>query len=449
MGNGQRMMNLSLFGFADGSTGAQNGIFIYINKALYPTLFRHDVSILNVDITGFDNGLRSAEVTNYNITIRGNHFYSNAQEGFLGGGNKCDVSYNYFKDNGGVLFGSASSHAIYIATHASVTDMTVVGNYIEGYWKGKGDTSCSAGPLTFHAAITNLVVSGNTVIEDSNSKNTCWGLSANNITAAAYGSYLRGALFSDNIVVNGGSAALGVSSCPYCVIENNLIIADNPSANTGISAPPSAARASIANCTTSATNQCYDDPSTNYTVRNNTVLFTANANAGMTGIQVGIGGGELQAGHNVYNNTVSYLATTASWSSNGNIYQNPVYCFDYKVAASAYTLIDNNNCYIPYSANFTNGANNWNKTTSASLSTWRGAKRFDTHSLTSDPGFVLSAYPYFTGRTDNSVMYQLFNDGTNIFSPSAALSGKGMNGPLLDIAGASRSPTAPSIGAYE
>jgi hypothetical protein len=143
------------------------------------------------------------------------------------------------------------------------------------------------------------------------------------------------------------------------------------------------------------------------------------------------------------------MATTASWSSNGSTYQNTVYCFDYKLAASAYALIDNNNCYIPHSANFSNGAGNWNKTTTASLATWQGATGFDTHSLTSDPGFVLSDYPYFTGRTDNSVMYQLFNNGTNKLSPSAALAGKGISGPTLDITGAERSGAAPSIGAYE
>jgi len=443
LGNGQRIMNLSLVGSTiDGVTTNQTGFFIYANAAYSSA--RHDDSILNVDITGFDLAISEPAQQDYNMTIQGNHFYANSNEGYMGSSQNLNLNYNSFIDTGGVLFGSASSHSIYVSAHQHVTGVNVIGNYVTGYFKGKGDTRCSAGQVALHAAITTLVVSGNAVIEDNNSANTCWGLSANNITSVAYGLFLRSALFSNNIIVNGGNIGLNVGNCPYCLIENNLIIADNVSAQGGISAPPTTARTSISGCTPSSTVQCYDDPSTNYTIRNNTVYFTANANNGMIGIQVGVGGAsESQVGHKIYNNSVTYLAATAG----GNSSFNQVYCFKYPLPTSAYATIDNNNCYVPNSSGLNYA---WEQTTHDSLSAWKAATYFDANSSSSNPGFALSAAPYFSGRTDSSLMYQLFNnETTNIFSPSAALSGKGMIGPLLDIAGASRSPTAPSIGAYE
>ncbi len=437
MGNGQRIMNLALVGSTNGASTSQTGVFLYCNNCLV-----HDDSILNVDFFGFDIAINEPNPPNYNTTIQGNHFIGNANQGYIGGSQNLNLNYNYFQDNGSHDV-AAETHSIYIASHAFITGVNVIGNYVTGYFRGTGATQCTAGPFVLHGSIINLVVSGNALIEDSNSKDICWGISANNITSAAYGGFYRNTLFSNNVIVNMGNAALTVENCPYCVIENNLIIADNASALSGIAAPPSVARTSIANCTPSAEVQCFDDPSTNYTIRNNTVYFGVNATGGMIGIQVGLtGSAETQTGHKVYNNTVTYMATTATGSG-----FNKVYCFDYPLAASAYSTISNNNCYVPHSGSLNYA---WEQSSSRSLSAWNTATGFDSHSSISDPGFTLAAAPYFSGRTDASLMYQLFNNGTtNIFSPSSALSTKGINGPLLDIAGVSRSPTAPSIGAYE
>ena len=425
MGNGQRIMNLSLIGSGNGTTTSQSAFFLYCNNCSV-----HDDSILNVDIAGFDAGINDAVPENYNLTIEGNHFIENSSFGYIGGSQNLNLNYNYFRNNGS---NAVQLHAIYVASHAYITGINVIGNYVTGYFTGAGATLCTGGPFILHGSITNLVVSGNTVIEPTNSADTCWGISANNLTAAPYGGFFRNALFSDNIVVNGGNSGLDVENCPNCVIENNLIIADNPSALTGIAAPPLAARTLITPCTPSSTVQCYDDPSTNYTVRNNTIYFTANANSGMTGITVGIAGSsELQVGHKVYNNTVTYLASGVGG-----------YCFSYPLPLPAYATINNNNCFVP------NSSYVWEKITGDSLSTWTKTG-FDTNSSISNPGFNLSLYPYFSAWSDNSLAYQLFNNGTtNIFSPSSTLLGKGMAGPLFDITGAQRSLTAPSIGAYE
>jgi hypothetical protein len=440
LGNGQRIMNVSLMG---GATTGQTGIFLYCYNCAI-----HDDSILNVDISGFELAISEQQTLDYNMTIEGNHFFNNFKEGYLGSSQNLNLNYNSFLDGGGVLDGTSSTHSIYVAAHDSATGVNIIGNYIAGYYKGpRTDTTiatqCSSGQLALHAAITNLVVSGNAVIEDTNASAGCWGVSANLITGAAYGGFFRNALFSGNVIVNGGNNALNVENCPYCVIENNLIIADNASAIDGISTPPAAARTAIAGCTPSSTVQCYDDPSTNYTIRNNTIYFTSNANGGMVGIQVGVAGSsELQTGHRIYNNTISYMATTASGSG-----FNQVYCFDFPLPMSAYAIINNNNCYVPNSGGLNYA---WEQKTHESLAAWTAATGFDANSLLGNPGFSLSAYPYYPAWSDSAQVYQLFNNGTtNIFSPSAAIAGKGMTGPALDIGGAARSATAPSIGAYE
>jgi hypothetical protein len=432
-------MNLSLVG---GVTTGQTGIFLYCYNCAI-----HDDSILNVDISGFELAISEQQPLDYNMTIEGNHFTANFKEGYIGSSQNLNLNYNSFIDGGGVIDGTASTHSIYFSSHEYTTGVNIIGNYIAGYYKGHRTdntiaTQCSSGQFALHAAITNLVVSGNAVIEDPNAAAGCWGLSANLITAAAFGGFFRNALFSGNIIVNGGNQALNVENCPYCVIENNLIIADNPTAINGITVPPAAARTAIAGCTPSPTVQCYDDPSTNYTIRNNTIYFTANANGGMVGIQVGVANSsETQTGHKVYNNTISYMATTATGSG-----FNQVYCFYFPLPLTAYTTINNNNCYVPNSGTLTYA---WEQKTHNSLTAWKAATSFDANSSLSNPGFILSPSPYITW-SDSSLASQLFNNTTtNIFSPAVTLAGKGMGGPLLDITGASRSSTAPSIGAYE
>ena len=444
LGSGQRIMNLSLIGSSNGSsTSAQIGVYLYRNVALYPNSgYVHDDSVLNVDLRGFDIAIEDADADDQNNTVQGNHIYDSTNQGYLGGSQNLNLNYNYFENNGSDT-ANAENHSIYVASHSFITGINIIGNYVTGYYSGTGATQCTGGPLILHGSMTDLVVSGNTVIEASNASGECWGISANNLTAAPYGGFYRNALFSDNIVVNGGSAGMDIANCPNCVIENNLIISDNPWAHAGISVPPEAARTSIAGCTPSATVQCYDDPSTNYTIRNNTIYFTTNANEGMTGIQAGDSAStETQVGFKVYNNTVTYLAASSGL--------NQVYCFDYPLPASAYTIIDNNNCYVPHSSTLSYA---WEQATRDSLSNWAAATGFDTiHSSTVNPGFALSAYPYFPAWSDNALAYQLFNNGTtNIFaSPlGSPLAGGGRSGPSLDITGAPRSSTAPAIGAYE
>jgi hypothetical protein len=296
-----------------------------------------------------------------------------------------------------------------------------------------------------HGEFTDLVVSGNTIIEDPNtSAPGCWGLSAN---PGGYpvGTYIHNGRFSDNIIVNGGNQAIGVDNCPDCVIENNLIIQDSAdNGGIGIHVPSFGVHRLVSDivstCTTTAGNTCQDEITTRYIIRNNTIFFTANAGNGMTGIKVDSEGD----GYQIYNNTIRYAA------SGHNL--NRVACFNLPLTLSAYSVVDNNNCSAADSALV------WESNRSLSLAAWialasSSGLSFDSANpaaiSTSDPGFSLSAYPYFTW-SDSAMAYDLLNNGTtNILSPPASpLAGNGRSGPLQDITGASRA-NPPAIGAYQ
>jgi hypothetical protein len=192
-------------------------------------------------------------------------------------------------------------------------------------------------------------------------------------------------------------------------------------------------------CTIAAGNVCQDEVTTGYIIRNNTIYFTANAGNGMTGISVTSEGTSYQ----IYNNTIRYAATGHKL--------NPVSCFNFPLAISAHSVVNNNNC------SSADSALRWEQNRSLSLSAWialasSSGLSFDSANssalTTTAPGFTLAAYPYITW-SDNALAHALFNNGTtNVFTPPAALAGKGRSGPLLDITGASR-PTPPAIGAFE
>lgn len=450
LGNGQRIMNLHLVGFGTGNSSDQEGFFLYRWVPSGPNPGVHDDTIWNVDMDGFDLAVHVATAENNNITIQGNHIVNSATMGFLGSCSNLNLNYNYFKDNGG---DNMFDHAIYFGSHLPVTGINAIGNYIEGFSTTTGSTTCQGDPLVMHGEFTDVVVSGNTIIEDpAKSGPGCWGLSANN-GGYAIGTYVRNARFSDNIIVNGGNLGLDVDNCPYCLIENNLIIQDSANGGYGIAIPAFGARRQIGqggiptSCTTAAGNVCEDDPTTDYTIRNNTIYFTANASNGMqAGIYLGVAGSsETQTGHQVYNNTVTYAATSHGLNS--------VFCFGYPLPASAYTVINNNNCYSAdstYAWEGTRGPAPTYTITRYSLAQWNGFgfDNANTAVATADTGFTLSAYPYIAW-SDSSLAYQLFDSGTNYFSPSGApLLGYGKNGPASDITGTAR-PNPPAIGAYE
>jgi hypothetical protein len=389
---GVRFLNLSLKGDTGGPTNARHAFFFYRGA--------HDVTMCNLDMDGFDmpvynesGGDGDAKTTNIKLT--GSNITNSRVIGYLGGGDNTEISYNNWDGNGS---SNKFDHTIYLGSAKEITDIQVVGNRIHGQY---GPT-CLGAPMIAHAAIDGLMVRDNTVVlEASQTSPGCWGIGFNNNTNATHAQYYRNATFSGNTVINAGNLGFTVSSCPGCIIENNVIIQNWPSGgSTGISVPAYAANVSRG-----------DDTGTANTIRNNTVWFGPNATGTSTGIDVNTEG----TSYVVANNTVSSVQSAGTLN-----------CFRYRLPLASFAFIDNNHCHSTV-------ANRW-ETTQGSLTAWQtyaAAYGFDAAALTGDPLFVAP--------------------GTD-FTPAAGSplihGGIAAQGSVADLAGKAR-PNPPAIGAYE
>ena len=418
-------MNLKLQGIWDTNRDNPNnfGFFLYSNASIgKPPV--HDIAIENVDMDSFDLGVNDALPGNNRISVIGNHFTNMSSMGYLGGSSNLTLSYNSFINSGS---DNKYDHAIYLGTHDPVSNVLIVGNFIKGFSTASGNTKCMGAPLIGHAAVTNLTVSGNVVIEDPSAAPECYGIGVNNTTGAQGAIYYRNALFSGNIVVNGGNNGINITSCPSCVIENNLAIFQNNSGGDGISTPGNSARPQ-------------DDLECNAKVVNNTVYYETTSKQGTMGIVVGGEG----SGHTVANNTVMYAGTTHSL--------NQTTCFTYDLPLASYDFINNNNCYA------NDPKSNWAYVkTTYSLAAWQtySAKAglsgtgFDTASFIANPGWSFSTPLAIPALDESMTGAQLF---APFFTPASASPLKGVgntaNAPASDMINTSRA-IPPSIGAYE
>lgn len=387
---GVRFLNLRLQG-DNGAIGNANRGFFFYNNA-------HDITACNLDIDGFDMAVYN-ESNNGNtqrIKVVGNRITNTRTIGFLGGGDDFELSYNYWDGNGS---SNMFDHTLYFGSGAPLYRISAVGNYIHGQY----GSACLGAPVVAHAQIDGLLFKDNfVVVEAAEARPGCWGIAFNNRTGATHPQYYRHAVFSGNTVINGGNNGLTISSCPGCVIEDNLVIQDWPvGGSVGISVPNYAQDVARG-----------DDLNTANIIRNNTVWFGPSVTGTSTGIVVAIEGNN----HVVANNTVSSRQTSGT-----------VNCFRNDLPLSSYAFIDNNHCHSAATSlqwEYSHG----------SLDAWRSfaaASGFDQSSFVGDP--LLAA------------------NGTDFVPPAGSPlvgAGNASRGALADYRGKSR-PNPPAIGAFE
>lgn len=392
---GVRIFNLKLIG--DNAPADMNNIAFFFYNGV------HDIEIGNLDIvnfsTGMDNENGGASPTS-NISMTGNTFTNNSRFAYYGGSSGTKINYNVFESSGN---STSLVHTIYENNYGSIAyGVEIIGNYIHGQY----GSTCLGSVLSSHGAIDGLKVQHNIVtIDSASTTGGCYGLEFSNQTNDTHPTFFKNAVFSGNTIINGGNTALLVTTCPGCIIENNLIISDwsyNGNIN-GIVVPAIVHRAQ-------------DVISDANIVRNNTVWFGPN----VTGTGVGIVTNSEGTGHIISNNTVSSVQGSGTLN-----------CFRHDLALTSYAFMDNNHCYgtVTTHYEYTHGTN------LAAWQTYTSSYGFDAHSIGGAPMFASAAS---TGS---------YNFHPNTGSPLIG-AGNNVNMSTLDFAGVTR-PSSPAIGAFE
>jgi len=391
---GYQFLNLEFDG-----PGSGTGLFIYNDVK--------DVLVCNVVLNGFEDAIDAESALtplgagsdgfNARITVRGSQIINNSDMGWIGACDACALEYNYFDHNGG---NSATQHSIYFEgqkdasgnIHKS-TGERIIGNEMHHSVQGSG-TGCGGTIFVVHGQHDQMLIQGNLITEDAGkSQEGCWGISLAPAYDTAEG--FTNVTILGNTVVNVGNEPIEVEACQNCVIEDNLVIDDDPY-GSGISVHPTSGSGGSNDLTLQAVQ-----------VLNNTVY-----QIGTEGVGITLGG--QGTNHVLAGNAVVGTAKT-QWT-----------CLGLDLAASAY-YSDHNLCW---DAAEKSGA--WTK--DGALAAWQTKSGLDAHSLWADPMFKNAA--------DSS-----YDFTAQAGSPLLG-AGDPAHGSTVDISGKAR-PSPPDIGAYQ
>jgi parallel beta-helix repeat protein len=388
---GYRVLNIDMNG--SGSTSWAVGIGDLTN----------DVTLCNVVIDSFNIAIQ-ANPGPQRFSLLGSRITNNTGFGVLYSGVDGIVSDNYFDNNGGPN-GSGLKHTIYLNGEGASTFARITNNEIHRSSLSGG--KCVGTVIVLHGQFSNLLIENNLIdsTDGGGPGGGCWPIG---LTNGGYPSpvWFRNTIIRGNRIYGVGTEGISISNCANCLIENNLIVANQPFDAFAIHVAASLHRTSPA-----------DDTTTAAIVRNNTIFFGAGSPSG-NAIMFGNEG----SGHVVAGNSINFLGTnTAAFK-----------CFELGPPPGSFASWDFNQCWYP-----TAGSNaRWTNAYST-LAAWRTATGFDTNSI--------QVAPQFTGAGV---------DATADFSlgPASPLTGAGNSAPgryaPTDITGKPRD-AAPDIGAYE
>jgi hypothetical protein len=390
---GYQFLNLELDG-----AGTSTGVFIYNDIK--------DVLLCNLVLNGYvdaidaESGLgpvaAGSDGLNARITVRGSQIINNSDMGWIGSCDGCSLEYNYFDHNGD---NSPTQHAIYFENHSDASGNVVkatgeraIGNEMHHSVQGSG-TSCGGTIFVVHGQHDQMLIEGNLITEDQGTaQEGCWGISLAPAYTTAEG--FTNVTILGNTVVNVGNAAIEVEACQNCVIEDNLVIDDDPYGR------------SIFVHSMSGSGDSNDLTLDADQVLNNTVYANGSEGQGIT--LGGQGSNHVLAGNAV-------LGTNPNWT-----------CFSLDLAASNY-YSDHNLCW-----NTGDPTGSW--TSSGALASWQTKTGLDAHSLYADPMFKNAAETNY--------------DFTALPGSPVIGAGDPTHGSTVDITGKTR-PSPPDIGAYQ
>lgn len=269
---GYTIKNLDLRG---GGTGNW-GIFLYNGV--------QHVTIDDVSVSGFVIGIHiNGNVPISDVSITNSTIANNAQHGILGAATNLLIQGNVVVGNGFDVptFGSGFTHGIYLGgdgAHAVVRGNTFTDNTVY-------DGQCVAGPLVVHGQWDDVLIESNVMTQIASAPG-CYGISVKPDYATP--EHMTHFVIRANTVVNMGNVGIALTSVPGILVEDNVIVNTQATAQTGIALPVKKRDA--------------DDIADDAAVLRNNSIYFAQAAAGSIGIQSNAEG----ANHQVVSNLIQF-----------------------------------------------------------------------------------------------------------------------------------------------
>jgi len=290
---------------------------------------------------------------NERVSLIDSEIRDNNRQGWFGAADDLLIEGNRFIGNGR---DTILDHNIYIGGNGA--NVRVIRN--ELYRAARtGSGRCNGASLVAHGVLSGLLIEGNYIHEDLGAATgACWGINLSPAYDAA--ERFENVIVRGNNIVNVGNVAIALTSCVNCLVENNLIVQEQPFFSTAVAAP----------ALSRASNDAMQDA---ITVRNNSIY---SSNSGL-GIRLGGEGSQ----HRIVSNAIHAATASQQFA-----------CLELNLPVASYATVDHNVCgYMP-------GTGRQWATGRGSLANWRALTGFDLAGLDQFPGFGSTTAPLYDLR---------------------------------------------------
>ena len=239
--------SLGVFYFEDAASPHHEEGYVIRNLILNGSLtsygfhFFNDIDHVLLDnlvINQFSSGVQidgsnpawsgNSDVKNEGIILRNSTIINNVGQGLQGGGDDLIVENNYFFNNGYSRY--IITHNIYISSgdrvRVSGNELFASTMYLDPAHPELG-RHCSGASFVVHGVMDDLIIEDNLVREELGEiEGSCWGIVVDGGYSAAES--FENVIIRRNKVVNVGGIGIGCTSCSDSLIENNIIIHEQP-----------------------------------------------------------------------------------------------------------------------------------------------------------------------------------------------------------------------------
>lgn len=236
---------VSALPFDDGSTPEADAGYVIQNLDLrgagtglwgvFTSQLASDITIRNMTITGFAIGVHCG-VGIKRVKILYSTIDDNTEQGILSGCDDTLIEGNTL-DNNGFIAGIGESddhyHNIYLGL-VNNYNVTIRGNTLTD--NSRLTNQCRSPSLVVHGTIRGLVIENNYIYQSTTTiKDNCYAIAVDTGYPGTAEAFIDVAI-RGNVVVNGGSVAIGCAGCVRPVIENNVVVYEAPTGTGSLTA---------------------------------------------------------------------------------------------------------------------------------------------------------------------------------------------------------------------